>query len=134
MTDHADTESIIIDPAAMNIVNRVAEGTTQTGCCRCAGGLLVQGKVEGELHITGGPLVLMPGGEICGTVTTDGEAYLFGKVLATADEKLSEIDVGGTVFLAETLHARANITAGAFKSWDGAQVEGRIKTVKREAA
>ena len=134
MTDRADAQSIVIDPAAMNIVNRIAPGTVQTGCCRCEGGLLVQGRVEGEIHITGGPLVLMPEGEICGTVSTDGEAYLFGTVLATADEKLSEIEVGGTVFLAETLHARANITAGAFKSWEGAQVEGRIKTVKRPAA
>ncbi len=133
MNENAESQSIVIDPVAMNIVNRVAPGTVQTGACRWVGGLLVQGRIEGDLEVVGGPLVLMPEGEIAGNVCGDGEAYLFGKVLARSDAELSELDIAGTVFLAETLHAKANITAGAFKSWEGAQVEGRIKTMKRTA-
>ena len=133
MNENAESQSIVIDPVAMNIVNRVAPGTVQTGACRWVGGLLVQGRIEGDLEVVGGPLVLMPEGEIAGNVRGDGEAYLFGKVLARSDAELSELDVAGPVFLAETLHAKANITAGAFKSWEGAQVEGRIKTMKRTA-
>jgi len=131
LTEIAESQSIDIDPVAMNIVNRVAAGTVQKGSCRWAGGLLIQGRIEGDLEVVGGPIVLMPGGEIAGNIRGDGEAYLFGKVLAQSDDELSELDIGGTVYLAETLHAKANITAGAFKSWEGAQVEGRIKTMKR---
>jgi cytoskeletal protein CcmA (bactofilin family) len=134
LNEIADSQSIDIDPVAMNIVNRVAAGTVQRGSCRWVGGLLVQGRIEGDLEVVGGPLVLMPGGEIAGNVRGDGEAYLFGNVLAKSENELSELDIAGTVYLAETLHAQANITAGAFKSWEGAQVEGRIKTMKRIAS
>lgn len=36
--------------------------------------------------------------------------------------------------MAQTLEARANITAGAIKTYDGAQVDGRIRTVRRAKA
>lgn len=129
-----DGESIVIDPVAMNIVNRVAPDTRQSGILMCSGGLMVEGTFEGEIHVTGGPFVLMPSGVIAGTVTADGEAYLFGTIRARSETELSEVDVQGAVFLTETLRADANVTAGAIKSYEGAQVEGRIKTVKRPAA
>lgn len=129
-----DGESIVIDPVAMNIVNRVAPGTRQAGVLTCTGGLMVEGTIEGEVHVVGGPFVLMPGGVVAGTVTADGEAYLFGTIRARSEAELSEVDVQGAVFLTETLRAHANVTAGSIKSYEGAQVEGRIKTVKRTAA
>lgn len=127
-----DTESIVIDPVAMKIVNRVAPGTRQVGQLQCVGGLMVEGTIEGELHVTGGPLVLMPNGVVAGRVTCDGEAYLFGTIRARSETELSELDVLGAVFLTEALRAQANITAGAIKSYDGAQVDGRIRTVRRD--
>lgn len=130
----SDGESIVIDPVAMNILNRVAPGTRQSGVLHCAGGLMVEGTIEGEVHVTGGPFVLMPNGLIRGKVVADAEAYLFGTVQALSENVLSELDVAGAVFLTETLRAEANITAGAIKSYEGAQVEGRIKTVKRATA
>lgn len=130
----ADGESIVIDPVAMKIVNRVAAGTRQSGVLHCEGGLMVEGTIEGEVHVTGGPVVLMPSGVIRGKVFADAEAYLFGTIQALSENVLSELDVAGAVFLTETLRAEANITAGAIKSYEGAQVEGRIKTVKRATA
>lgn len=132
--NRADNESIVIDPVAMNIVNRVAEGSHQSGVLRCHGGLIVEGTIEGEVHVTGGPFVLMPNGAVAGKVVADAEAYLFGTIRARGDNELSDLDIAGAVFLTETLRAHANITAGAIKSYDGAQVEGRIKTGKRAAA
>ncbi len=133
MTEKADTESIVIDPVAMNIVNRVAPGCRHSGVFYCEGGLMVEGTIEGDIQVIGGPLVLMPEGVIAGKITGDAEAYLFGTIRARSDTELSELDIGGAVFLTETLRAQANITAGAIKSYEGAQVEGRIKTVKRAA-
>jgi cytoskeletal protein CcmA (bactofilin family) len=124
-------ESIVIDPVAMNIVNRVAAGSRQTGVLHCDGGLMVEGTIEGEVHISGGPFVLMPEGVLVGKVVGDGEAYLFGTIRERSENELSELDVAGAVFLTEKLRAKANITAGAIKSYEGAQVEGRIKTMRR---
>ncbi|MEJ8839376.1 bactofilin family protein [Ramlibacter sp. AN1133] len=133
MTDQRDTETIVIDPVAMHIVNRVAGGCRQSGTFHCKGGLMVEGRMEGEIEVTDGPLVLMPEGVIAGKITAHGEAYLFGTLGPRSDTQLSELEVGGAVFLAETLRAQADISAGAIKSYEGAQVEGRIRTVKRAA-
>jgi cytoskeletal protein CcmA (bactofilin family) len=99
----------------------------------CEGGLMVEGTIEGEVHVSGGPFVLMPDGVLVGTVVGDGEAYLFGTIRERSESELSDLDVAGAVFLTETLRAKANITAGAIKSYEGAQVEGRIKTIRRAA-
>lgn len=123
-----DNGEIVIDPVAMNIVNRVAPGSVQSGTYRCAGGLLVEGKIEGDIEVTGGPLLLMPEGEITGSVRADGEAYLLGTISARSEQDLSDLEVGGIVYLAETLRAKANITAGAFVTYHGAQLEGHIRT------
>jgi len=130
----SDGESIVIDPVAMGIVNRVAAGTRQSGALHCHGGVIVEGTIEGEVHVSGGPFVLMPNGVVAGKVVCDGEAYLFGTIRPRSETELSDLDVAGAVFLTETLRAQANITAGAIKSYDGAQVEGRIKTVRRAKA
>ena len=133
MTDHNDTENIVIDPEAMNIVNRVAAGCSHVGNFKWVGGLMVEGRIEGDIEVTGGPIVLMPEGQMAGVIRGDGEAYLFGTITARSDTELSEVNVSGSVFIAETLNAKANITASSFKSYDGAQVEGRIKTMRRGA-
>ncbi len=129
-----DAETLVIDPATMNVVNRVAAGTRCLGKNSYAGGLLVQGFIEGDIEVAGGPLVLMPEGVIAGSIKISGDAYLFGTVGAMEGGELSEVTVQGVVYLAETVVAKSNITAAAFKTFEGAQVEGRIKTVGRPAA
>lgn len=126
-------EELIIDPHAMNIVNRVAPGSHYSGTLRFDGGVLIQGKVDGDIEVHGGPLVLMPDGELSGRILAKGEAYLFGTIHARSDTELSELDVHDAVFLASSLQAKADITAGALKSYDGAVIEGRIKTLRRDA-
>lgn len=128
---HEQGESLILDPVAMNIVNRVAPGSRCTGTLECTGGLIVQGRVDGTLIVQGGPLVLMPEGVISGTISCDQDVYLSGSVEPKADGSLSEIDAHGAAFCAETLVAKANITATALKTYQGAQVEGIIKTGRR---
>lgn len=125
-------ENLILDPAAMNIVNRIAPGSRSVGTFECDGGLVVQGRVEGTLSVRGGPLVLMPEGTICGSISCDQDVYLSGSVEPRDDGSLSEIVAAGAAFCAETLVAKANITAGALKTYQGAQVEGVIKTVRRQ--
>lgn len=131
MTEVADTETLVIDPVAMKILNRVAPGTTQTGTLHCAGGLMIEGTVDGDVTISGGVLALMPEGVVRGKISCDGDAYLLGTIIAREDGSLSEVEARGAVFLTETLRAHADITAGAIKTYEGAQLEGRIRTLKR---
>lgn len=133
MSEKDNAEDLIIDPHAMNIVNRVAPGSSCAGQFKYEGGVLVQGRLEGSIEVTGGPLVLMPEGEIVGDINVKGEAYLFGAILEKAPGEMSEVDVYDAVFLANSLKADANITAGAIKSYEGALVNGRIRTVRRQA-
>lgn len=130
MTD----ETIIIDPVGMNIINRLAPGSKFIGQLESEGGLLIEGTIVGNVLVSGGPLVLMEHGSITGDVTCEGDAYLFGKIHPAEGKDHSELIAGGAVFMAQTLEARANITAGAIKTYDGAQVDGRIRTVRRAKA
>lgn len=125
-------ETIVIDPVGMNIVNRIAPGTKAVGTLECSGGLIVQGHFEGTLVVTDGPLVLMQGGVIAGDFDCKQDAYLFGTIAAKPGGDQSQLTVGGAAFMAETLDAKADITAGVFKTYEGAQVDGRIRTVRKE--
>jgi hypothetical protein len=124
-------ESISIDPVRMNIVNRIASGTRFVGTIECEGGLLIEGQFSGTASVVNGPLVLLQAAVFAGDINCSGDAFLFGTVEEKADGSLSELVCGGAVFMAETLIAKANVTAAAFKTYDGAQVEGRIKTVRK---
>lgn len=131
MTEQANNEDLDIDPVAMNIVNRIAAGSHHVGTFKWEGGLMIQGKIEGEISVVGGPILLMPEGEMAGVIRGDGKAFLCGKIGPRSNTELSEVDVAGSVFLTETLTAHANITAASFKFYEGAQVEGKIKTLRR---
>ena len=125
-------ETIVIDPVGMNIVNRIAPGTKSTGTLECSGGLLVQGHFEGTLVVTDGPLVLMQGGVISGDFDCQQDAYLFGTIAQKPGGEQSQLTVGGAAFMADTLEAKADITAGVFKTYEGAQVDGRIRTGRKD--
>lgn len=124
-------ETIIIDPVGMNIVNRVAAGTKLRGVFSFAGGLLVQGELLGDVQVTGGPLVLMQEGVMSGEITCDQDAYLFGKINVKENGDYSEVTATGAAFLAATLVAKANITSAKVRTYDGTDVDGRFRTLKR---
>lgn len=127
-------ETIIIDPVGMNIVNRIAPGTKFKGTIECSGGLLVQGNFEGDVTVVNGPMVLMQEGVIKGNIKCDGDAFLFGKIEPKDSDEPSDLTAAGDVFMAQTLDAKANITAAGIRSYEGAQVDGRIRTVRKEKA
>lgn len=125
-------ETIVIDPVGMNIVNRVAPGTVLEGNTTWNGGLLVQGTVKGTIKVTGGPLVLMDTGVIAGSILCLGDVFLFGTIEHAGEDKMSKVESSGIAFLAETLRAEADISAARLRFFDGAQVNGRFKTLSAE--
>lgn len=118
--------SIVIDPVAMNIVNRIAKGSVYRGVLNCAGGILVEGVLEGELFVHGGPLVLMEGGVIVGDVTAHGDAYVFGQLgRATGDTRVT---VQGEGHFAVTARSVATIACARPQIYQGAKLEGVLDT------
>jgi len=125
-------ETIVIDPVGMNIVNRIAPGTKFTGTIECDGGLLIEGAFHGELSVKGGPIVLMQGAVMSGDIRGAGDAFLFGNIASRSDGELSDLTMGGAVFMTQSVEAKSNVTARAIKLYEGAQVDGRIKTTPRQ--
>ena len=123
-------QTIVIDPVAMNIVNRIAANTNGVGTFECSGGLIVEGYFSGTLVVNDGPLVLMQGGVISGDIQCQQDAYLFGAIASRESGEQSTLNAGGVVYMAETLEARADITANVVATFEGAQVDGRIRTVR----
>lgn len=74
MSNPTNNESIVIDPVAMKIVNRIAAGSKCEGSLECEGGVIIEGVFSGTLSVKGGPLVLMPGGVARGMLACDGDA------------------------------------------------------------
>lgn len=125
-------KTLVIDPVAEGIVNRIAPGTVQTGDLHCKGGLFVEGTIRGNL-IVDGMLVLGGTGVICGNVTVRGaRAALVGTIAPQEDGSPSEIRIEGVAELGDTLVAAANIAAQAFNWYHGAKVDGQLKTIAQE--
>lgn len=132
MSDERAEQTLTIDPVKEGIVNRIAAGTVQRGNLVCEGGLWVEGTVVGDL-VVNGVLVLSSTGVLQGRVCVNGpRAALVGTIEPGAGEQeLAEVEVHGVVQLGATLNAKANITAARFEFFEGAQVEGRIRTFKQ---
>jgi cytoskeletal protein CcmA (bactofilin family) len=132
LSENNDKKAIVVDPVADGVVNRVAAGTVQTGDLQCAGGLWVEGRIVGNLTVDG-VLVLDVGGEIRGNVHVRGpRACLAGTIAECAEGIPSEVVVDGVAELGETLRAKANLTAYALDWYNGALIEGKVRTVERQ--
>jgi cytoskeletal protein CcmA (bactofilin family) len=127
MTDANET-AIVIDPPGMNIVNRVAAGTNLAASHYVSdGGIMIEGTLRGKVWVRHGPAVLWTGARFAGRLYVDGDAYLFGNIEPSEGEP-TQIVVTGTVYLAQTLVAKADIAAGAFRTFHGAQTQGTIRS------
>lgn len=127
MSEATET-ALVIDPVAMNIVNRIAAGTKiTTPVMECGGGLIIDGALAGNVWVSDGPLVLWSGGRFKGSLYVQGDAYLFGVIEPNGADK-TQLVVTGTVYLAHTLRAKGDIAAGAFRTFQGATTEGLIRS------
>lgn len=122
--------SIIIDPVQMNITNRISEGSRSSGTIEFNGGLLIQGQQSGELTVHNGPLVVMAGGQVSGTVLVNGDAYIFGRVGSSemADRE-TVITVNGTLHLTSSCVVYGKIRYAKLAMYEGAQIRGSIESL-----
>lgn len=133
MTDKKDT--VIIDPVAMNIVNRISAGSTTCGDLEFDGGVLLQGHHVGNLKVKNGPLVIFKGGSISGQTTVEGDAFVFGQVGSPdADKSASVLTVQGALHLTEESVSYGTLRFIELANYKGAQIFAALETLQPVSA
>lgn len=123
--------SVVIDPARMNIVNKIAAGSKSSGSIEFAGGLLLQGEHRGELAVRDGPLVLLQGSKLAGHTIVTGDTYVFGTLGDPCDQE-SSITVMGTLFLTGSAVVYGKMRYCRLATYDGAQIHGMLETIAEQ--
>lgn len=113
----------------MNVVNRVASGSSLSGDMQFDGGLLVQGEIAGNVRVNG-PLIVWTGGVVKGSVQVMGDLYLFGR-LGAPDTSAQDTVVKcfGMAYIASTGVATGTLLASRLKLYDGADLQGPFRTI-----
>jgi len=128
-------DTLIIDPVKMNIVNRVAAGTSLRGEFSFKGGLLLQGTLHGSGEIAG-RLVVWHAGQLVGRFKVRGDLYVLGQVGGVADDADDDtlIECLGMAYVASTGVSTGTIVANSLRMYDGAVMQGPFKTLRGEHA
>ena len=125
MTESRPTpETLVIDPIALKVVNRIADTCRLTGDLVFEGGLLLQGQVAGQVRVHG-PLIVGVGGQIHGQITVIGDLYLMGCFGAAGEQASdSHLRCHGTVFVSHTGVCTGTLSARCLQTCRGADVQG----------
>lgn len=129
-------DSLIIDPVAMNIVNRLATGTAlQAEALHFEGGLLLQGSLRGSGEIAG-KLVVWHQGLLQGRFRVLGDLYVFGQLGQSPSEgeedPATQIECQGTVHVASSGVCSGSLSAPRLRLYDGGVLQGPFRTLKHE--
>jgi cytoskeletal protein CcmA (bactofilin family) len=127
----AAQDVLTIDPVAMNVVNRIAAGCRLSGEHVYEGGLLIQGDLEGSTRVNG-TLIVWHGACLRGRVRVHGDFYLFGQLGASdAGAQDTVLECLGTAYVASTGVSSGTLLAQRLQLYDGADLQGPFKTLKR---
>ena len=110
----------------MGITNKIASGTSIQGIINFSGGVLIEGKFDGDMKITG-PLVLMNEGTLDGTIEVEGDAYVFGEI--GGSNKSTNLVVHGELHLTSRCVVAGTIQYKVLASYVGARLSGSISSI-----
>lgn len=119
--------SLVIDPVAMNITNKIAADTLSGGTLTCKSGLLLEGEHRGEL-VVHGTLVCTAGSRLVGKSIVHGDVYVFGQLGDGQGDK-SQLTVHGTLHLTKDAVAYGDMECARFATYDGAKIQGGFTTL-----
>lgn len=134
MNRPSQQDTLTIDPVAMNVTNRVAQGSRAEGSLDFSGGVLVQGTLGGDVTIRG-CLIVWAGGLVTGRLRVLGNLYLFGRLGEDeAGAQDTVVECLGTAYAADTATSTGTLLAHRLRLYDGAQLHGPFKTLRRTAS
>lgn len=124
------TQTLVLDPRRLNIVNRVANGSELAGDIQFRGGVLLQGRLTGKGEVAG-PLVIWGSGQLCGHWRVLGDVYLLGRLGDDADPRdtASTLECQGTVFIAASGVSTGTLFASRLRMSEGATLLGPFRTL-----
>lgn len=123
-------DTLTIDPLAMNIVSRIAEGCRLRGEQHFEGGLLVQGSLDGSCEVQG-RLVVWAGATVRGRIKVFGDLYLFGHLGDPAGMASDTVvECQGTAWIASTGSSTATLLAQRLQLYEGANLQGPFYTLR----
>jgi len=128
----ASQDTLVIDPVKLNIVNRVAAGSSVSGeQLHFKGGLLLQGSLSGRGEVAG-RLVVWPTGQLIGKYKVFGDVYLLGHLGGVTDEldPHTTLECHGTVYVSSTGVSTGTIMAHRLRMYDGATLQGPFRTLR----
>jgi len=121
---------LTIDPVAMNVINRVAHGTSLMGELSFEGGVLVQGRLGGDIFARG-RVIVWAGGLLKGQVRILGDLYLFGQLGELgADDDETDVECQGTVYIASTGVSTGSLAGHRLRLYEGADLQGPFTTLR----
>ncbi len=127
--------TLVIDPVAMNIRNRICEESISRGTSEFGSGLLIQGQHHGRLVVRGGPLVIYDGAYLTGEIEVYGDVFVFGQVGGTDSEAVNTVlTVHGTLHLTGRALAYGRLKFVRIATYDGAQMNAALETIKEAVA
>lgn len=127
-------DTLVLDPVAMHIVNRVAEGTVLEGNnLNFKGGLLLQGTLRGEGEIAG-RLVIWHTGQLQGRFRILGDLIVLGHLGGVTDDTdtTTAVECQGTVQVASTGVCTGSLSAARLRLYEGGVMQGPFRTLQRE--
>jgi cytoskeletal protein CcmA (bactofilin family) len=129
----ASQDTLVIDPVAMNIVNRVAEGSLVSGPYLFRGGVLLQGTLNGNGEIAG-RLVIWHTGQLRGRVQVLGDLIVLGQLGLRSDsaDPDTEVECHGTAYVAATGVSTGTIVATRLRMYDGSVLQGPFRTLRTD--
>ncbi len=130
MDPRTQQDTLTIDPIAMAVINRVAAGSVLTGDLEFAGGLLVQGTLDGNIRVRG-RLIIWTGGVVRGRVQVDDDFYLFGQLGASGGSPHdTSLECQGMAYVSKTGVSTGTLMARRLQLYEGASLQGPFKTLK----
>ena len=120
--------SVVIDPLAMNIANKISKTSTVGGNYATGGGILIEGSFTGNMHVHDGPLVLMDGAHLSGCIDVEGDAYIFG-IVGTDPSIESKITVKGELHLTSKCEVHGKLMFGKLAMYQGAKLHGVMESL-----
>ena len=127
-------DTLTIDPVAMNVVSRIAAGCQVDGEHHFEGGLLVQGSLSGMIEVHG-RLIVWQGALVQGHIRVLGDLYLFGQLGRTgASPEATVLECLGTAYVASTGASSGTLMAQQLQLYEGADLQGPFRTLKRGRA
>lgn len=119
--------SVVIDPIAMGITNKVASGSKLSGINTFNGGILIQGVCDGTLVVYG-PLVLSEGAQLAGQIEVHGDAYIFGQIGSSGDETTT-LTCNGELHLTSKCVAYGRLRFANVTLYKGGQINSVMQSL-----